>query len=64
MPMDPEALVKYLQLLRAAKVEQFELDGVFKVSFFSEEIEGPAEMQPAVGFMADQNAYSLDEDDA
>ena len=63
MPMDPEALVKYLQLLRAAKVEQFELDGVFKVSFFSEEIEGPAEMQPAVGFMADNN-YLLDEDDA
>lgn len=54
----------FLKMLREMGVEQFELEGAFKVSFFSEDHEDPADAKDAVGFMADQNVELSDDEDA
>lgn len=64
MALAQNEVAAFLQMLRSMKVEQFELEGAFKVSFFSEEHEEPDETKDAVGFMADQNVEVYEDEDA
>ncbi len=61
MALAQNEVASFLKMLREMGVEQFELEGAFKVSFFSEEHEEPADTKDAMGFMADNN-LELEED--
>lgn len=61
MALAQNEVAAFLKMLREMGVEQFELEGAFKVSFFSEEHEDPGETKDAVGFAVDNN-LELEED--